>query len=112
MQKRILKVNELIKRELSKILLKDIEFPLETLVTITRVESTPDLQESRVFVSVLPSEKIIQVLKILNSQIYDIQQIINKRLKMRPIPKIRFLEERKTKEADRIEKVLKEIYAR
>ena len=34
---RIERVNKLIKREVSRIILQDIEFPQDTLVTVTRV---------------------------------------------------------------------------
>ena len=44
MSQRILKVNQLIKKELSQIILKEAEFPKEVLVTLTRVETLPNLQ--------------------------------------------------------------------
>ncbi len=109
MSKRIEKVNELIKREISQILLRDIEFPSETLVTVTRAESTPNLIESYVFISVIPEQKAEQVLRILDRQVFGIQQKINRSLNMRPIPKIIFKKERNTSEADKIEKILEEI---
>ncbi len=107
--KRIQRVNQLIKRELNQIILKEVEFPEKTLVTITRVGSTPNLIQANVWVSVIPEEKSKDIVRILNRQIYDIQQIINKRLRMRPVPKIRFLEEKETIKAGRIEAILEEI---
>ena len=68
-----------------------------------------NLIEAKVFVSVMPEEKFEQVFKIINSQIFDIQQQINKNLKMRPVPKIIFRMEKATSQADRIEKLLEEI---
>ncbi len=109
MSKRIQQVNQLIKKEISQILLKEIEFPAEVLVTVTRVESSSNLIQTKVYVSAMPAEKTLKVLQILNRQIYDIQQILNKRLKMRPIPRIKFLEEKETAEAGRIEEILEEL---
>jgi len=121
MTKRILKVNELIKREISQILLKEVEFPKEVLVTVTRVETSVDLNQVKVFLSVMSApdgnkvsetgakKQATNILQILNRQIYDIQQMLNKRLKMRPIPRIRFVEEKKTEEAGRIEEILEKI---
>jgi len=109
MSKRIQRVNELIKRELSQILLRDVEFPRDILVTVTRVETSPDLRESRVYVSTMPAIKSREILKVLNQLIYGIQQEINKRLKMRPIPKIIFIREEKVKEAARIEEILEKL---
>ncbi len=109
MPKRIERVNELIKREVSQILLRDIEFPKDVLVTVTRVETTPNLIESNVFVSMMPEKRMGQVLSILNRRIFNIQQKINKNLNMRPIPKIIFKKEKNTNEADKIEKILEKI---
>ncbi len=109
MTKRIPRVNALIKRELSQLLLREMEFPQDVLVTITRVETSPNLIESNVWVSVLPEEKLKGIMEILNKNIYFLQQKLNQRLKMRPLPKIKFLEERKTREAGKIEEILEQL---
>jgi len=106
MNNRIEKVNALIQEELSKILLKEVDFPKDTLVTITRVESSVNLNEARVYISVMPDEQIDKVSEILDRRIYDIQQALNRRLKMRPIPRIEFKKEEKTKKAARVEELL------
>ena len=109
MSKRLQRVNALIKEELGQIILREIEFPKDTLVTITRAETKPNLSESAVFISALPEENEKKVLDILERSIYFLQQKINNRLRMRPIPKIRFLGEKKTGEAGRIEKILEQL---
>mgnify|MGYP001562058681 CR=1 FL=1 len=106
---RVLQVNQLIKRELSRIILREIEFPPGVLATVTRVETTANLIETRVFMGVMPEEKTKDVLRILGNNIYDLQQEINRKLEMRPVPKIIFIEEKKTKEAGRIEEILEDI---
>lgn len=109
MSERVLKVNQLIKRELSQIILKEIDFRENVLVTITRVETSANLIQSKVFVSVMPAEKTIDVLRTLNGQVYFLQQKLNKLLKMRPIPKIIFLQEKRTGEAAEIERILENL---
>lgn len=106
---RIKKVNEVIKRELGRVILKEVDFPKNILVTLTEVETTKDLRECKVFVSVLPEKETINVLKSLKKEIYHLQQILNQRLAMRPVPKIKFFQEKRLKEAQRIEKILDEI---
>ncbi len=106
MPNRILKVNELIKRELGQLLLKEIDFPKDTLVTITRTEASVDLNQAKVYISIMPESQKSQVLPILKKQIYILQQKLNKRLKMRPTPRIRFLEEKQTSQAGRVEEIL------
>jgi len=109
MSKRIQRVNALIERELSQLLLREIEFPSDVLVTVTRVETASDLREANIWVSTIPDDKNKKIIEILNRNIYILQQKLNKRLRMRPLPKIKFLEERKTKEASRIEEILEQL---
>ena len=109
MSKRIQRINELLKRELSQLLLREIEFPKDILVTVTRVETLPNLIEAKVYISVLPEEPAARILQLLKRKIYFLQQKINKRLKMRPVPQIRFLCEKGTASAGRIEALLEKL---
>ena len=109
MPRRIQQVNALIRRELSQIIFKEIESPPDILVTLTRVETASNLIEAKVWISVLPENKNAEVFKKLNGQIYSIQQKLNQRLKMRPIPKIKFMEEKTTVEAGKIEEILEKL---
>jgi len=106
---RLQRVNQLIKKELSQILLREFEFPVGVLVTVTRVDSSANLIKAKVFISVMPEERSSGVLENLNQKIFALQQKINKRLKMRPVPQIIFLAEKKTREAGRIEEILEEL---
>jgi len=109
MSNRISRVNHLVQQELSQIILKEFDFPLGLFVTLTRVETSSNLIQAKVYISVMPEEKTKEILQILNRQIYQLQQKLNKRLKMRPVPRIKFLEEKKTSEAHRIEEILEKI---
>lgn len=109
MSNRIQRVNQLIKKEFSRILLREMDFPPNILVTVTRVETSANLQETKVYISTIPENQASRILKILNKQIYFLQQRLNRRLEMRPIPRIKFLEEKETKEAGRIEELLEKI---
>lgn len=109
MGRRILRINALLQRELGQLFLKEMDFSPDILVTITRVETAPDLLESNIFVSVLPEEKIPNIIEILKKRIYFLQQEINKRLKMAPLPRLKFLPEKKTIQAAKIEEVLEEL---
>ena len=107
--KRNLRVNQLIKKELSQIILREVSFAKGVLVTVTRVDTSSNLIQSKIYISVMPEDQDSQVFNILNKCIYDIQHLLNKRLNMRPIPKIKFIQEKKTTEAARIEKLLENI---
>lgn len=108
MSNRIEKVNSLLQEEISKIIVRDFNFQ-ESLVTLTHVEATANLIEAKAYISVLPEDKADQVIKVLNKGVYDVQQKINKRLNMRPIPKIKFVKDEVIAKAAKIEALLEKI---
>jgi ribosome-binding factor A len=109
MERRIEKINSLIKEEISKIIRKEIDLPENTLVTITRVETNRDLTECKVFFSCYPESKFDEVLKILEKEIYYIQGRLNKKLFLKRVPMIRFKKEKKIVEAAKIEEILEKL---
>lgn len=108
MPRRIEQVNTLIRKEVGRIFLREFGEP-GVLTTITRVETSSNLIEAKVFISVFPKEQSAKTLKILNKNIYEIQQQLNQRLRMRPIPRIIFVEEERTEEAGKIEEILSQL---
>ena len=106
MSQKIAQINELLKREVSGILLKEESFDRNVLVTVTRVATTVDLAEAKVFISVIPEDQRKEVLYSLRKDIYIIQQKLNKKLCLRKIPKIVFYEEKSVEQAARIEELL------
>jgi ribosome-binding factor A len=64
MKHRLLRVNEVLKRELSAMIAREIAFEKE-LVTINQVDTTSDLKNAHVFVSVLGANgaKVIEKLE-------------------------------------------------
>lgn len=109
MSKRIQRLNQLIKKEVAQLILREIEFPKDVLITVTGAEVTPDLKESKVYVSAIPEKNEEQALALLNRKVFLLQKKIDKRLKMRPVPKISFVKEKRTVEAGRIEEILEKL---
>lgn len=105
---RIEKVNSLLEQEISKIILRDFNFQ-EAMITLTHVDATTNLIEAKAYISVLPDNKTDQVIKALNNNVYDVQQKINKKLNMRPIPKIKFVKDPIIAEAAKVEELLQKI---
>jgi len=110
MLQRIARLNELLKREISGILLKEEGFSRNILVTVTRAETSPNLSEVKAFISVMPKDRQKEVMESLKNRIYHIQQNLNKELRLRKIPKIVFCEEKRVEEAGRIEKLISKIH--
>ncbi len=108
MSERLNKVNSLLEQEIGTIIARDFTFS-EALVTLTHVDATANLIEARAYISVLPEDRAEAVVATLNKGVYVVQQKINKKLNMRPIPRIMFVVDRETKEAARVEELLEKL---
>ena len=64
MSQRLDRINELMKREISSVIMKEFEFP-NCIVTVSGVSITQDLREAKVFISVMggDAENVIQKLR-------------------------------------------------
>ena len=70
---------------------------------------SPTLEHATIWISVFPESRGEKALKEINQKIYSLQQILNKRLIMRPVPKIRFEIDNTEEEAARIEELIDTI---
>jgi len=116
MSNRVDKINSLLRDEISKILLHDFSFSPEILVTLTRVVCSSNLIEAKAYISVFASPKSAdesgladKIIKILNNHVYDVQYKINRALRQRPIPKIKFVKETEISKAGRVEELLGQL---
>jgi len=109
MSKRVKKINELLKRTIGEIILKNFDIPEGSIITVTRVLTSSNLIQSNVFISIIPQEKEKEIIASLKKYIYHIQQKVNKKLKIRPVPKIIFVTEKDIDKAIRIESLLAKI---
>lgn len=104
-ERRIEKVNILIRDTLADILGRELEFPEGIIVTLTRVVCSPDLYYASAYASVFP-KKEKEVLSLLIRKTPHIQALLNKKLRMRPVPRIAFKIDEEEKKRERIEKLL------
>ena len=86
---RILLINEEIQKELSS-LLRNVKDPRvqDTMISITRVETTPDLRYTKVYVSFLQEEKVKDAMKGLQSAGGYLRRQLGSNLKLRYAPEI------------------------
>lgn len=107
MNYRTLRVANLIQKELSKIILKELEFE-NALPTITKVDLGDNLETAEVKVSVIPSSQNKPVLEKLNRARDRLQWLLMKKINIKPMPKIRFEIDRGPENAARVEKIILE----
>ena len=86
---RILLINEEIQKELSS-LLRSVKDPRvqDVMISITRVETTPDLRYTKVYVSFLQSEKADEAMKGLKSAAGYLRRQLGQNLQLRYAPQI------------------------
>ena len=106
MSERIQKINKLIKKHLGEILVRELSLKPGVFLTIAKVDTTPDLRYTQVSISVFPFKESNYALKTLSKELYSIQGALNKKLKMRQLPRLEFKLDSTEEEADAIEKIL------
>jgi len=100
------KIAELLRREVAKFVLELVPTPEGTLITVSRVLPSANHQHATAFVTVFPFEEAQKTLELLESRVYNIQHELNRELKMRPVPKIRFVLDESEEKARKIFDIL------
>ncbi|MBQ3433443.1 MAG: 30S ribosome-binding factor RbfA [Selenomonadaceae bacterium] len=107
---RIEKLQELIKQEMSKMLLTDLKDPRIGFVTVTDVEMTGDLREAKIYVSVMGgAEQVKSSLEGLNSALGFVRREIGQRIRLRFTPEISFALDTSLDYGDHIQKLLLQV---
>ena len=107
---RIEKLQELIKQEMSKMLLKELKDPRIGFVTVTDVEMTGDLREAKIYVSVMGGEEQVKSsLEGLNSALGFIRREIGHLIRLRFTPEISFALDTSLDYGDHIQKLLLQV---
>ena len=93
MSRRTERVNDLLREEISDLLLREMRDPrIGGLVTITEVDVSPDFRHAKVYVSVLGSdEEKTGTFRALDAAAHFLERELRKRLTMRRTPELAFL---------------------
>jgi len=92
MNRRIERVQELLREELSDLIMRELRDPrLDGLISLTRVEVSPDLSDSRIFVSVMSETTDPQeAVKALQAASGYLHKELVHRLDLRKVPFLHF----------------------
>ena len=108
---RQLRVGEMVKQALSLIFIKgEAKIPnLETkLITVTEVRMSPDLKSARAFVIPLGGKDSKKTVDLLKEFSYIVRKILSKKIEMKYLPKVSFVEDKSFEYAEKIEKLIKQ----
>ena len=88
---RIEKINSQIQKALMEVIQSQVDDPAATLLSITRVETTGDLQESKVFFSLLNDNNYKKVSEILRKMNGFLRASMAKKISLRIVPQLKFI---------------------
>ena len=107
---RQLRVGEEVRHALALVLMRgDVPWPQglgEPTVTVTEVRISPDLTNATVFVVPLGGERQKEIVRAMNDGAGFFRYAVGKAVKLRHVPKLKFLADESFEEANRIEKIL------
>ena len=107
---RQLRVGELVKQNLGELLIRN-EAKIPNLnskfITVTEVRMTPDLKTARVYVIPLGGTDTKEIVKILTEYSHLVRKALSKRLHIKFLPKLTFVEDNSFEYAEKIEKIIR-----
>ena len=109
---RQLRVGELVKQNLGEIFIRnEAKIPLinTKVITVTEVRMTPDLKTARVYVIPLGGIDMSETVSVLTEYSHLVRRALSKRLDIKFLPKLTFVEDNSFEYAEKIEKIIKKI---
>ena len=107
---RQLRVGELVKQNLGELFIRnEAKIPSinSKLITVTEVRMTPDLKTARVYVIPLGGVDMSETVRALTEYSHLVRKALSKRLDIKFLPKLIFVEDNSFEYAEKIEKIIK-----
>ena len=107
---RQLRVGELVKQNLGELFIRNeakISSINSKLITVTEVRMTPDLKTARVYVIPLGGINTKETVRILTENSHIVRKALSKRLDIKFLPKLIFVEDNSFEYAEKIERIIK-----
>ena len=109
---RQLRVGEMVKQNLGELFIRDeakIPSINSKLITVTEVRMTPDLKTARAYVIPLGGIDMKETVRILTEYSHLVRRALSKRLDIKFLPKLTFVEDNSFEYAEKIERIIKKI---
>ena len=107
--KRSDRVSNNLQKEVSDIVMNRVKDPRLGFLTITGVEVAKDIKSAKVFVSVYRKEEREDTMGALDAAKGFIRRELKKRLRMKVIPELTFINDTSPEYADRIGRLLRDV---
>jgi ribosome-binding factor A len=110
--RRLLRINHLLRSEIAELLSREVNDATLTtsLISITEVETSPDLRTAKVYFSVYGEEDEIQAAQThLERAAGFLRRNLKERLDLRHTPQLEFVRDRSLAQGDRIMRLMRSI---
>ena len=107
---RQLRVGELVKQNIGEIFIRnEAKIPLinTRIITVTEVRMTPDLKTARVYVIPLGGTDMTEIVSVLTEHAHLVRKALSKKLDIKFLPKLAFVEDNSFEYAEKIERLIK-----
>jgi len=107
---RQLRVGEMVKQNLGEIFIRnEAKIPLinTKVITVTEVRMTPDLKTARVYVIPLGGIDLSETVSVLTEYSHLVRKALSKKLDIKFLPKLAFVEDNSFEYAEKIERLIK-----
>ena len=107
---RQLRVGELVKQNIGEIFIRnESKIPSfdSKLITVTEVRMTPDLKTARVYVIPLGGGQLSETVSVLTEYSHLVRKALSKKLDIKFLPKLTFVEDNSFEYAEKIERIIK-----
>jgi ribosome-binding factor A len=111
MSRRTDRLNGVFKRELSKLLEREVNDPrLDSIISLTRVEVSHDLRNAKVYVSVLGEESSkLEVIEGFNTASNYLRRKLSASIRLRIIPHLSFYYDNSIEQGAKVLKMLDQV---
>ncbi|MFH1503903.1 MAG: 30S ribosome-binding factor RbfA [Candidatus Omnitrophota bacterium] len=109
MSLRMERINSELRKQLMKIIRHEVDDPALDFLSITRVETTADLQESKVFFSLLDDSQYKKAKDVLGSMRGFIRGILGKNIRLKFLPQLNFIPDNSIKYSVDLYKTIEKV---
>lgn len=111
MSRRLQRLNVLFRQELADLIRSELRDPrLGAMVSVTRVDISPDLENASAYVSVMgEDEEKVSTMKALSAAAPFLRRQLLERIHIRRIPTLRFVLDESIEEAARVLDLMKKV---
>lgn len=103
------KVADLMQRELSTLLQREVRDPRVGMVTITSVDVSPDLSHAKVFFTILEKSKQEETTRGLQRAASFLRSQLSRRMSMYTTPELRFVYDESVERGDRLSRLIDSV---